>query len=113
MSETGNFPVDRRRIASNISFFALSVYVIHRISSGLTPSSSSLITFADKVVVLPVPGFETTIASSSVSTMAFCSSVKFETTIAFSSVTTMAFCSSVNSIEVGLESVMTLVVLTI
>ena len=93
MSETGNFPVDRRRIASNISFFALSVYVIHRISSGLTPSSSSLITFADKVVVLPVPGFETTIASSSVSTM--------------------AFCSSVNSIGEILVSVTTLVVLTI
>ena len=73
MSERGNFFADRRRIASNISFFAFVVNVIQRISSGFAPFSSQSITFSDSVVVFPVPGFETTIVSPFDSRIAFCS----------------------------------------
>ena len=71
-SESGNFRF-ALKIASNISFFAFSVNVIHRMSSGSTPFSSKLITFRDSVKVLPVPGFETTMVSPFDSMISFCS----------------------------------------
>ena len=71
-SESGNFR-SALKIASNISFFAFSVNVIHRMSSGSTPFSSKLITFRDSVNVLPVPGFETTMVSPFDSMISFCS----------------------------------------
>ena len=70
-SESGNFRF-ALKIASNISFFAFSVYVRHRMSSGSTPFSSKLITFRDSVKVLPVPGFEITMVSPFDSMISFC-----------------------------------------